>query len=132
MTNNTKKCTSCGIIKGLQEFTKASGGNYYRSKCKKCECAKTKIRKELKKLNPPPSCDNHRCLICKRSADECANEGNANNGPFVLDHDPTTNKFRGYLCHTCNRSLGGFKDSILLLNNAIDYLNNAQHVDYTI
>jgi hypothetical protein len=118
-----KKCTSCGLFKPLIDFTNASGGNYLRSKCKKCEKAQVKIRKELKKIYLPPTCCDYECPICNRTADQCASEGNKKNGPWVLDHDPKTGEFRGYICHTCNRSIGGFKDNVIIMNNAIEYLN---------
>ena len=39
-----------------------------------------------------------------------------------VDHCHTTNKIRGILCHACNTSLGGFKDSPKLLQRAIHYI----------
>ena len=39
-----------------------------------------------------------------------------------VDHDHKTNKVRHYLCHTCNRGLGYFKDDPTLLQNAINYV----------
>jgi len=127
-----KKCTSCGLNKPLIDFTIASGGNYYRSKCKKCETAQLKMRQQLKKTHQPPTCEDYICPICKRTAIECAYEGNKKNGPWVLDHDPETGEFRGYICHTCNRSLGGFKDDEILLFNAIEYLNKKHTILYNI
>ena len=38
--------------------------------------------------------------------------------------DISTGKFRGMLCHHCNRGLGNFKDNIQNLENAILYLKN--------
>ena len=38
------------------------------------------------------------------------------------DHDHVTKKFRGWLCHSCNRALGGFSDSVDILKKAIIYL----------
>lgn len=40
----------------------------------------------------------------------------------ALDHDHKTGFIRAALCHTCNTSLGGFKDDVRLLINAIKYL----------
>lgn len=59
------------------------------------------------------------CSICKRELD-----------PYSLikrdrghiDHDHQTLKVRGVLCDLCNKGLGQFKDSISLLENAINYL----------
>ena len=39
-----------------------------------------------------------------------------------IDHNHKTGKIRGVLCHSCNTSLGGFKDSVEILNKAIEYL----------
>ena len=41
---------------------------------------------------------------------------------LAVDHDYTTGKIRGLLCHHCNKALGGFKDSTALLKSAIIYL----------
>jgi len=40
-----------------------------------------------------------------------------------VDHCHITKKVRGILCRVCNIALGGFKDSRLHLNKAIDYLD---------
>ena len=46
---------------------------------------------------------------------------------IVWDHDPITGKFRGWLCHRCNRVLGSVKDSTALLQKMIVYLENKGH-----
>ena len=40
-----------------------------------------------------------------------------------LDHCYKTGKVRGYLCHGCNCGLGQLKDSVKIMQSAIDYLN---------
>lgn len=52
------------------------------------------------------------CIICNRVGQL-----------LIVDHDHKTNKVRGLLCQSCNSGLGLFKDSIELLNKAINYLN---------
>ena len=52
----------------------------------------------------------NKCEICSRV------------GKTVLDHCHKTNKFRGWLCHQCNTSLGMVKDNIEVLNKMISYL----------
>jgi transcription elongation factor Elf1 len=40
----------------------------------------------------------------------------------VIDHDHITGYARSWICDSCNTGLGRFKDSVELLNKAIDYL----------
>jgi hypothetical protein len=42
---------------------------------------------------------------------------------FRVDHDHTTGKVRGLLCHKCNVSLGLMNDNPEILQNAIKYLD---------
>lgn len=58
---------------------------------------------------------NNKCAICGCSE------------PLVIDHDHTTGRVRGLLCHACNNGIGRFKDNIEYLLNAVAYL---QKEDY--
>lgn len=58
---------------------------------------------------------NNCCAICKRHKDLFQRD-------FHIDHCHTTGSIRGLLCSRCNMSLGGFGDSIEILNRAIKYL----------
>jgi len=40
----------------------------------------------------------------------------------AIDHNHNTGEFRGVLCKQCNRALGMFKDSSMILRNAVEYL----------
>ena len=53
-----------------------------------------------------------------------AGKGGQRNGAWVIDHCHESETFRGWLCHSCNRSLGGFFDSVEFLKRAIIYLEN--------
>lgn len=55
------------------------------------------------------------CAICKTD-----NWGNK--GVPSIDHDHFTGKVRGLLCVSCNHGLGRFKDSLLNLFAAAEYL----------
>lgn len=54
------------------------------------------------------------CAICKKTFDE--------NIVPNLDHCHSSGKVRGALCGDCNRGLGMFKDSLTLLQGAMEYL----------
>jgi hypothetical protein len=54
---------------------------------------------------------NESCMLCGDHTEE-----------FSVDHNHQTGEVRGLLCNPCNLGLGYFKDSILRLQKAIDYL----------
>ena len=58
---------------------------------------------------------NHGCAICG---------GKDINRKLAVDHCHTTGVIRGLLCSACNTSLGKFKDSVELLQKAIQYLKD--------
>ena len=49
-------------------------------------------------------------------------DGGKASSAWVLDHNHITGDFRGFLCHRCNRSIGGFKDDVEILKRAIKWL----------
>lgn len=53
------------------------------------------------------------CAICKNTCTKS----------LAVDHDHTTGKVRGLLCNSCNRGLGYLKDSKVILENALRYLD---------
>lgn len=59
---------------------------------------------------------NYTCLICKK-------EHSSLKDGLVIDHNHETGKVRGLLCPTCNSGIGLLKDSTLVLQSAINYLN---------
>lgn len=68
----------------------------------------------LEQYNEMLVAQNNVCMICKNSETENKN--------FAVDHNHNTGKVRGLLCSACNKSLGGFKDNVNILQNAIEYL----------
>ena len=68
---------------------------------------------------------NFRCAICKRPE-----PNGRSNKKWHIDHCHETGIIRGLLCHSCNTSLGHFKDSVCLLEKAIDYLSDDIVIDW--
>jgi len=119
--NGEKKCSKCNMLLPLSSYSKSSGANFLRPECKKCNNELNKVRKLLYKQHGKAP-DNYKCPICLGSEEDVKGKGNTKNGPWVLDHCHETESFRGWLCHTCNRALGGFNDSEEILRRAIKYL----------
>lgn len=63
-----------------------------------------------------------RCAIC-RGGTFVIRGGKGYWSRLAIDHDHQTQKLRGLLCNNCNNGLGRFKDSVLLLEQAIRYLS---------
>jgi hypothetical protein len=119
----TKVCVKCNKEVPLSEYGTCSGGNYLRTECKACNKILSKTVKNIKKSVVAPS-KNYCCPICNKTEAEVAGKGGKKAGAWCCDHDHTTNEFRGWLCHQCNRLLGGAKDNVEILKAAISYLEN--------
>lgn len=75
----------------------------------------------LDEFNSRLEAQDHKCAICYT-------EIPGGLGTWHVDHCHETNKVRGLLCSRCNLSLGGFQDNIVLLLNAIKYLEESRNV----
>lgn len=62
-----------------------------------------------------------KCAICETP------EEKVSRGRLHVDHHHETSQVRGLLCSGCNFGLGQFKDSVTLLQNAIDYLKKGDN-----
>lgn len=58
------------------------------------------------------------CSIC--GCEELGSKG------LAIDHCHKTKKIRGMLCQNCNQALGKFKDNVLTMQKAIQYLIDNQ------
>ncbi len=65
---------------------------------------------------------NHVCAICKEPETLKSKIGRKRHEFLCIDHCHETGQIRGLLCRKCNGALGGFKDSISMLEAAIQYL----------
>jgi hypothetical protein len=118
----TKKCSKCHKYLLLSEFSPCSGGSYLRPECRKCGYELFKERKKIRKeAGEPP--EDYQCPICLKQKDDLIGVGGKRAKTcWAVDHDHISKKFRGYLCHNCNRAIGNFKDDIDRLWRAIEYL----------
>ena len=55
------------------------------------------------------------CAICRTDK--------PNSHGWCVDHDHSTGAVRGILCHSCNTGIGALKDSLVLVQAALEYLN---------
>ena len=58
------------------------------------------------------------CAICEEPQ---------KNRKLAVDHDHDTGEVRGLLCTSCNLGIGNLKDSIDILESAINYLGKYQN-----
>lgn len=116
-----KPCKMCAVT-----FTpKAPSEHYCSDKCKDDGIADAFLHRlyhiSLEDYKDLFIAQDGKCCICK--TDGTVRASAHHTMPLVIDHDHTTGKVRGLLCHTCNSALGQFKDSVDILNTAIEYLN---------
>lgn len=129
-------CTKCKKFKSWEEFsnTKDGSANNKNSKCKICRklhhannsqkyrisSRKSNLKRQYglteNDYNDLLEKQNNRCAICKTKIPDKRKKF------FCIDHNHKNKKIRGLLCNKCNKGLGDFDDSIILLYNAISYL----------
>lgn len=124
-----KTCIECNEFKPLDKFGKVFKGQTsgVRNQCKICRGGHSMKSKYLRKFHKIP--DDPSCEICKRKKEDFAHRY-AKNQVFVLDHDHTSLKFRGYLCQDCNIGLGKFQDDPVRLVQGVIYLLRSGDYDF--
>ena len=124
-----KTCSKCSIEKNLTEFNGNTSGtdafdkNGYRlrrSECsvctKKANKSKIEAKNKAKELGIPFEAPiGTLCGICNKSS--------SNRNKMVFDHCHEKNIFRGYLCDSCNRSIGVLGDNIDGIIRVFNYLS---------
>lgn len=121
---DVKICNVCHLLKPMDEFdinqTDAKGRKTTRPSCQVCRVeidGKPLTPAEKRRLNAIAPKDIFTCPLCKKISivNITAN--------LVKDHDHITGRGREWICDSCNTGLGRFKDDIILLQKAIEYLN---------
>lgn len=106
-----KKCCSyCGMLKPLSEFTAHShSSDGYDSRCRSCKNGQKRLIRRGRKR--APIAQTRECMICGKTHEK-----------IVYDHDHKTGDFRGWICDSCNISLGRMGDDPNILERAAKYL----------
>jgi hypothetical protein len=129
-----KVCSMCNENKRLTDFNgNTSGTDAFDKKgyrLKRPECSICTRRVSIGKAQatkiatkegiPYKAPDGTNCAICNKIQTE--------KNKLVFDHCHKTEKFRGYCCNSCNRSLGVLGDNVEGLVNAINYLLKSEPV----
>ena len=144
--SNTLKCSKCGIVKDVSEFSKRpSRKRGYQYACKECMRGYRESRKEeVKEYNSKYYGSNKDrlnsymkfwkygitpqqfnllfesqggcCAICGRHQSEFKQS-------LCIDHCHITGTIRGLLCTDCNRGIGGLQDKPNVCLKAHKYLS---------
>ena len=128
-----KLCSRCKVLTELNYFRK---GKDYCKDCHKNDALQYRIRhpERFKSYNRRSSLkrkfgiteeeylvmledQDYVCAICKLP------EKKKN---LAVDHDHGTGKIRGLLCEKCNRGLGHFNEDLNIIENALNYLKDAE------
>ena len=142
-----KNCRICQQRKPVDEFHKLK--KWYASYCKVCqsefyklwrsenkESIKKKSADKFKKMPEEIRFNNHIKQRYGITSDEYLEMLEQQNGVCKICHEPSqrkrlsvdhchdTGKVRGLLCERCNSVLGRVKDSVLILENAANYLKD--------
>ena len=134
-SKNKKICSKCKVEKYLCEFNGNTSGadpfDKFGYRLRRPEChvctkqavqGKNEAKRKAKELKIPYKApQNTKCALCG----EIARKGDQ----LVFDHCHKTNKFRGYLHNSCNRSLGVLGDNVESLIKAVNFINAHEKIN---
>lgn len=116
----TRRCSVCKRRRPLREF-----GNNGRHYCKLCHALyiffqRTGLRVTAAEYLALEEAQGGVCAICGQPERRTTQDG----VPYALclDHCHATMKLRGLLCHSCNKALGHFEDSVQGVQRVMSYL----------
>lgn len=121
-----KKCINHGdlkihqVVKSKSKYVRVDGSikewdHYFCKECRNNYARKRNLMVEfgmtVEEYNNLLQIQNNRCAICKLESKY----------RLAVDHNHATNLNRGLLCINCNTAFGSFKESIEILQSAIEY-----------
>ncbi len=135
----TQECKTCKKVLPLRSY---SIKNVYSDNLgvlsKNCKSCCNKINKEHyeRKAGIPYPDKDYKCPICLRNEEELQTKQTVvdietykvtehrmkRKNVWRLDHDHNTGKVRGWICNSCNISMGQLDDDIDTLKRAVNYL----------
>lgn len=124
----SKICKECNIEKPIEAFAPNQYGKnnrvLRRPVCRECYSKKVKAnpieKRRFEAKNPRPQIGaKFECPICLRSFLR------QHRNDVVLDHSHVDGSIRGWLCSSCNTSLGKFNDDPATLRRAIAWIEQA-------
>lgn len=117
--DSPRECNYCKITKPVGDFYLHSKGGSVMRKCKACFIRLGTLGKyqlSIGQFNSLIEQQNGKCDICGCSM------GQTRYTQPCVDHNHSTGKVRGILCHGCNTALGFLKESPIRLAAALAYL----------
>lgn len=123
-----KVCNVCHRLLPTERFAKNQNGKNNRTvrrpSCEECrkiiDGVSMSLQERRKWAASKPHLKFFSCPICHKTTIPGLTS------KVVLDHDHISGKARGWICDSCNTGIGRFKDDIVLLENAIDFLKKQQ------
>lgn len=127
-TNPQSHCKSCGVVRirdwraknpeKVRKWNRRWTEENRTTERNRVDHLQHKYGLTLEQYDAMLASQNGACKICNSFTP------GGTSGRFHVDHDHTTGKIRGLLCHHCNIGLGHFKDDISTLAKAIAYLQD--------
>lgn len=134
-----RKCLACGLEaltkEDLELFVKKPNAKYCRANyCKICHNSRMREHEDTSKWNRRATAKRDYGITleeyeaCMSTSVVCEVCGTTEN--LCYDHDHITMKFRGVLCSSCNKHIGGLGDTLESVHKA--YLYMLKHYNMTV
>jgi hypothetical protein len=121
--NGRKPCKTCGEWQPTDQFYRnPKTRDRLSTWCRSCQ--KNSV---LQKSYGISVLEYERLLVGQAGVCAICGGTNKDGRKLFVDHDHNTGAVRGLLCNLCNRGIGNMRDSITLLEAAIDYLKRGAH-----